>query len=1038
MDLPKGLIEDMKAGRVILFLGAGASVGSVDPEGNGPPLGDELRDLLVTEYLGPSFADRSLAAVAELAISEKSLPQVQDFIAAQFKNLSPAAFHTNIASFKWRAIATTNFDLVIEKAYQDYEKPLQDLVPIVSNEDRVDEKLQNDGQLAYLKLHGCVRITHREELPLILTVDQYATYRENREYVFQRFEGWAREYPVVFVGYRIEDVNIREILLRLSQSIASRPRYFLVTSGLTEVDARFWEAKKVTALPGTLEEFVDALSDCIPASIRPLLKLVEADQPVRKHFIVRDEVPPSITAMLEHDVEYVHSGMPNESGTPPAFYSGFGLGWYPIRAKLDVRRRLTDTLLMDVIARPEEDRPSIAELYVIKAPAGAGKSIVLRRLAWEAATEADVISLYVRPYSAVSYDDLEELNRVTGRRIFVHWDNPAINVARIQRLMNHAQQKELPITVIVAERTNEWNMSCATLSKFVSDEFELRRLSESEINVLVSLLEEHNCLGPNLRDKNREERVEEFIKVADRHLLVALHEATRGVPLADILQDEFEKIQPNKAKQLYLTVCVLNRLRTPVRAGLISRVHDIPFEEFSDQLFSPLEHVVEAHSYRPGGDYVYRARHPEIAQIVFTRILSSVDDRLNEYLRIVGNLNLAFNSDRESFRGLLKAKSLHDLFPDYQQVRAILNKAEEVGSLEAYFYQQRANYERIRPNGNLEDAERFIAKARELDPSDDTIIHTLAGVYRARADSAPTLLARQRHRAQARSLLRGLLTAQQRDAYPRVTLVELELDDLRDLLCQPDSSDREIDEAIRAADKLITEALQRHPDDEYLLSAEAAFSSLVSDHDRALQALQKASEANPRDPFIANRLARALLKQGDVEGAKDTLWNALEGNRGDMRLNFQYGEMLRRSGELDGNVLAYYFERAFTPGDRNYDAQFWLARYAFESQDERLIEKSADTFRHLRNAGLPHRVRVEVRDRIRQAGHDEVFQGTMERVEETYGRVRRDGPGDLIFVHLNHVGEEAWRSLTHGERVCFAIGFTFGGPTAVNLEVLGG
>ena len=58
---------------------------------------------------------------------------------------------------------------------------------------------------------------------------------------------------MVFVGYRIEDVNIREILLRLSTSIASRPRYFLVSPGLTPVDARFWESKKVTALLGTLE-----------------------------------------------------------------------------------------------------------------------------------------------------------------------------------------------------------------------------------------------------------------------------------------------------------------------------------------------------------------------------------------------------------------------------------------------------------------------------------------------------------------------------------------------------------------------------------------------------------------------------------------------------------------------------------------------------------------------------------------------------------------------------------------------------------------
>ena len=59
----------------MLFLGAGASVGACDPQGRGPLLGNELRDLLVSEYLTPDLATRSLASVAELAISERSLPE---------------------------------------------------------------------------------------------------------------------------------------------------------------------------------------------------------------------------------------------------------------------------------------------------------------------------------------------------------------------------------------------------------------------------------------------------------------------------------------------------------------------------------------------------------------------------------------------------------------------------------------------------------------------------------------------------------------------------------------------------------------------------------------------------------------------------------------------------------------------------------------------------------------------------------------------------------------------------------------------------
>jgi Flp pilus assembly protein TadD/cold shock CspA family protein len=724
------------------------------------------------------------------------------------------------------------------------------------------------------------------------------------------------------------------------------------------------------------------------------------------------------------------------AGSPAAFYRGFGLEWYPIRAELDVRRRLTDTLLTDVIIRPDDDRPSIADLYVIQAAAGSGKSVLLRRLAWEAATEADVVTLFVRPHSSPAADDLAELHRVTRKRLFLIWDNAADHVGDMVRLLMLARQRDVPLTLITAERVNEWNMACDSLSPFVADVFELRRLSEHEIRILVRKLEEHECLGPNLEDKSEEERVQEFLKGADRQLLVALHEATTGPPLADILEDEFNSLRPNKAKQLYLTVCVLNRLRTPVRAGFISRVHDIPFEDFKNQLFAPLDHVIETGVHRASGDYYYEARHPEIAQIVFTRILSNRDDRLDEYLRIVSNLNLSFDTDRDSFRGLLRAKALQELFPDYNDVRAIFDAAASVGEREAYLFQQRANYERIRPDGNFDDAEEFLRIARELDPRDSSINHTLAEIYRARAENAATPLGRQRYREEARAVLGTVLAERRSDEYARVTLVKLGIDEVRDLLSSATTTDRELDDAMRRVDRSLTEALQQHPEEQYLLSAEADLSALVADDERSFKALQRASAANKRDPYIANRLARALFKKGDVAAAKETLHVALEGSRGDMRLNFQYAEMLRKSGEADPNALAYYYERAFTPGDHSYEAQFWFARFGFQSGDRRLADKSSNTFRALRSASMSHSRKVEVRDTIRDGDRDHVFQGTAERIEQSYGKLRRDGPGDLIFVHSDKVSEETWAALKTGDRVCFVVGFSFSGPTAVGLEIL--
>ena len=50
--------------------------------------------------------------VADYARHEASLGKVQALIRSIFLELKPADFHLKIPTFRWRAIVTTNYDLV--------------------------------------------------------------------------------------------------------------------------------------------------------------------------------------------------------------------------------------------------------------------------------------------------------------------------------------------------------------------------------------------------------------------------------------------------------------------------------------------------------------------------------------------------------------------------------------------------------------------------------------------------------------------------------------------------------------------------------------------------------------------------------------------------------------------------------------------------------------------------------------------------------------------------------------------------------------
>ena len=66
--LPDALIQAVIHQRVVLFLGAGASMEAKDKSGKSPPSALQLRDQLADRFFGKSMGDYDLMSLSELAI----------------------------------------------------------------------------------------------------------------------------------------------------------------------------------------------------------------------------------------------------------------------------------------------------------------------------------------------------------------------------------------------------------------------------------------------------------------------------------------------------------------------------------------------------------------------------------------------------------------------------------------------------------------------------------------------------------------------------------------------------------------------------------------------------------------------------------------------------------------------------------------------------------------------------------------------------------------------------------------------------------
>ena len=1042
LDLPPTLVDSVREQRAVLFLGAGASRGALHEDPVDIPQGNNLRDKLSEQFLGGELKNRSLSQVAELCINESDLTTVQTFIRKLFIGFKPAPFHSLIPTFRWHAIATTNYDLVVERAYEGVDDRLQELVPFVKNGEQVDARLKEAVHgVQYLKLHGCINHFGDGEVPLILATEQYVKYIKNRTRLFGRLQDWGHEHPIIFCGYAIGDPHVQTILFDLFDLDISRPPYYVVLPQLTKYEERYWTKHRIFPIKASLEDFLLALDVAIPQNLRVVpVSVGGGTATIRTHYRTAQAAESStLLEFIANDVDHVRKGMPVAPQDARAFYHGYDSGWGAIEVGLDVHRRIVDTLLVDAVLAEEEERAEPVDFFVVKGPAGNGKTIVLKRTAWEAAHEFGKLVLFLRTGGAIRHEAIQEISNLIGQRFFLFVDRAAIRHQEIRKLIEFCQKFKLRVTIISAERDNEWNVRCEDLDEFVAKDYPVRYLSEKEIHDLLKKLDQHKSLN-FLERLSYDARVDFFLNHAQRQILVALHEATLGDPFVDIVTDEYKRIVPPEAQNLYLDVCTLSRLGVGVRAGLVSRISGIRFDDFEKRFFKPLQHVVKTYRDQYLADYVYTARHQHVAELVFDSVLTDPELKYDQIVRLIGGMNLDYSTDLEAFRQLIRGRVVAETFRSQELGRRFYSVLQSLVGEDPYLLQQLGLFEMRHPGGDLKRAEAVLQKAVALAPHDRSIKHSFANLARLQAQETDNPVLRQTYRRRAMERLEGLVGRVANQPHGFYTAAQVALDELRDLLVSTENSEndtaveRQIVALARRVENHLSEGLQRFPDNPQLLSVEADYRDSLDQHELAEEALQHAFSANPRQDWIATRLSRRLADAGRIDDAKAILKKCVQENPGSKRVHLSLAKLYLHEGTSAEQLLVLdHLGRSFSHGDANYDAQFWYARELFLRQKH---DEADALFAELRHASVPPEVRGKIRGIVRNSEGDILkVRATVVTKEETYMFVQGDEYGRNIFAHMSSVPEREWDTIKRGSVVIVEVGFTMRGPIAATVSL---
>ena len=921
IEIPFLLQEAVKNGRAILFLGAGASKECKNSHGETAPNAERLRDILSQKYMGKLMPKRTLMSVAEMAIANGAgYSLVFDTVAAAFDGFETSEAHKLVGEFNWRAIATTNYDLFLETAYSDLKRRRQVLIPFVKDDEPVDERMRAvTNPLEYLKLHGCLNHRLDKDVPLVLSWEQYATYSQNRQRLFGRLEHLSHECPIIFVGYGMADNHIRDLVYRLD--IKNRPRWYIVDPSAEEEDVKFWTGKNFDVLVCRFGDFIRALDDCIPKLMRFLTPSKEFINFPLRTFYASPEGQESdhLRSSVAKDLTLVHAAMAFAEQTPERFYSGYDTGWGGILNRLDARRKVTDDLLFKALL--ENEMPTGPVFFLLRGPAGAGKTIALKRAAFDAATAHKALVLWLEESGQLRADVFVEIYELVQRPIYLFTDQVALQVDKLIPFMRLMKARQIPLVLIGAEREADWTTYCDALESIQVPQFiRVGTLSSGEVELLLDLLERYDCLG-QLKYKRRSEQVQAFMGVeyANKQLLVALHVLTRGYPFEKIVLDEYNRV-PEKARRLYLDIATMHQFAVAVRAGTISRVSGIRYRDYREEFFEPLKDMVIVEEDKYGGDYLYKTRHPNIAALVFSQVCEDDSAKSAQFIRLIDGIDVGYSSDRRTLEGICRGRTLAGQFLNPEEARDIYEAATQAAPNQAYLYQQWAIFETTHLRGDVLDAERLAETAAIMEPGNNPFVHTQAEVARKRANVETSVVLKEQLRRRARIFLNKMPSHDRFTISSRCKLMVDEIADLSDELRDDErgSDDSFFADKLRETETMLTRAQQAFPDDAEMFEIEARLWSEMKDKTKALRALERAWRKMPRGSGTAIRIGKIYATSGRRPDELKVLTEALDRNPEDKAAHYAMAIHLLGDNPVNRASVIRHLNSSFQVNDANF------------------------------------------------------------------------------------------------------------------------
>lgn len=696
----------MSRGEVILFTGAGFSLGARDRAGQGIPSSSELRrEIWNLCYPGEPFDEFcSLGDLYGAALSRRRA-DLETLIRRRL-TVDPDTlpkYYDNIFNVPWMRCYTLNID-DLESAVSRRNSVDRQPISISARDPKHSQMpgLPIGGRgLEVVHLNGIVS----DSLELLtFSETQYAERIGGQEPWYSRCVVDITARPVIFIGTALNEALMwQHMELRMRRENIGRdlrPTSILIAESLSRPRSEILRDLRINWVKGTAEEFAN--------EILPEL---------------RSEVSGGF-AFLRQKTEGRISGLvplvSDLAAERPNLQTDYLLGEEPVWADIlqgrAVERTHDEELLRVSESILDGRRPSTA--IAVTGTAGTGKSTALMSLALKL-TSGGVPVLWVDKNSDLTPARMRAQVRNAHQKIVLTIDDADMYGRELPNLIGDLVPRSQDFLFVFATRSNKIDAVEAALRgtpHLEIHEHVVPPLNDVDIDGLIGVLEKNKRLGI-LTGASETIRREAFRDQAGRQLLVAMIQATSGENFEKKAKTEYTELE-GAQRYVYGLIAVASTLRYMVTKDEVL----LGYGDSHEQALAALERL-EAHhliSSQPGAG-AYRCRHRVISDLVFDQVRE-----LGELSEIIAGLAWALATkvgiplDKASRTGrFLVRLTNHDFLlgtVGFPSARDLYARLESLLSSDYHYWLQRGSLEV--EVGDIRRAENFLGSARSLGAGD--------------------------------------------------------------------------------------------------------------------------------------------------------------------------------------------------------------------------------------------------------------------------------------------------------------------------------